>query len=127
MQFDNNKPIAIQIEEFCRMQITSGGWPSDSRIPSTKDLAMRLGVNPRTVMKAYDSLAEQGAIYQKRGLGYFVAPAAIPNVLQILRRKFMTETLPETARRILELKLDVKYVTDMLTHMVQSLDNKQEL
>lgn len=126
MQFDNNKPIAIQIEEFCRMQITSGGWASDSRIPSTKDLAMRLGVNPRTVMKAYDNLSEQGAIYQKRGLGYFVAPAAIPNVMQTLRYKFMTDTLPQTARTIRELNLDVNYVTEMLARMVQSLDNKSE-
>jgi hypothetical protein len=43
--------------------------------------------------------------------------------MQTLRYKFMTETLPQTARTIRELNLDVNYVTDMLTRMVQSLDN----
>lgn len=71
------------------MMITSGKWPEQTHIPSTKDLAASLGVNPRTVMKAYDSLASDGIIYQRKGLGYFISAQANSQVLAARRHYFL--------------------------------------
>lgn len=120
MEFSDTKPISRQLEDYCRMRISSGDWPADARIPSTKELAVRLGVNPRTVMKAYDSLAAEGAIYQKRGMGYYVSAEGSGLLLETRRREFMTETLPELARTMRELGIDADRVAEELRRLLSS-------
>lgn len=95
MEFSNNKPIFKQIVDYCLRCIVSTQWLAGSRIPSTKDLAVTLAVNNRTVIKAYDDLAAAGVIYQKRGLGYYVCDDAMAVVLNELRRRFYEEVIPE--------------------------------
>lgn len=95
MEFADNKPIFRQITDYCRQHILSGAWAAGGRIPSTKELAVELAVNHRTVMKAYDDMNEAGVVFQKRGLGYFVAADAIEAIHRQMRAEFMTTTLPE--------------------------------
>lgn len=121
MVFDENKSIAGQIEDYCRSQITTGSWGEESRIPSTKDLALQLGVNPRTVMKAYDSMAAAGLIYQKRGMGYYVSPQATGRMLSADRATFMHDTLPQLARRMRELGIDPETVYNELTRICKDI------
>ncbi|MDE7388168.1 MAG: GntR family transcriptional regulator [Muribaculaceae bacterium] len=95
MEFADNKPIYLQVTDFCRRQILDGKWVTHGRIPSTKELAVELAVNHRTVMKAYDDMNSAGVVYQKRGLGYFVAPDAIEAIHRQMRAEFMATTLPD--------------------------------
>lgn len=89
-----NKPIYAQVTEYCLRHIDNGSWAEEKRIPSTKELAVNLKVNHRTVMKAYDELARLGLIYQERGQGYYVSRDA-PAMLAVQRRdNFRTVTLP---------------------------------
>lgn len=103
MQFNNDLPIYRQIGDYCRRCITSGEWSAGSRIPSTKDLCEQLAVNNRTVLKAFDELADEGVIFQRRGMGYYVAEDARSRILDLERREFMNTTLPqmvETMKRL---------------------------
>lgn len=100
MEFTNNKPIYRQIIEYCYLCIADGRWKVDNRIPSTKDLAIDLSVNNRTVLKAFDEMAALGVIYQKRGLGYFVAPEAEALIMADRRREFMESTLTDFIARM---------------------------
>lgn len=56
MQFNDNQPIWFQIYDHACRAIVSGRWPERERIPSIRELAVTLQVNPNTVMRAYDKL-----------------------------------------------------------------------
>lgn len=100
MDFTPNKPIYQQIAEYCYSKIMADEWEVDCRIPSVKELAVTMAVNPRTVIKAYDDMQAIGVIYQKRGLGYFVSPEARASILAERRAYFFTSTLPEIMKEI---------------------------
>lgn len=73
MQFNDNQPIWFQIYDHACRAIVSGRWPERERIPSIRELAVTLQVNPNTVMRAYDKLGSDGLILIRRGMGFFVA------------------------------------------------------
>ncbi len=100
IEFVADKPIFRQVADYCARRILDGTWIPDERIPSTKELAVNLAVNNRTVMKAYDDLSEAGVIYQRRGMGYYVAPDAAENLRTFLRRDFIANTIPDLTARM---------------------------
>jgi len=59
-----------------------------------------LQVNTNTAVKAYDALARDGIIYNRRGLGYFVSAGARDTIMQARRRESMEQTLPDVFRRM---------------------------
>ena len=58
-------------------------------------------------MKAYDQLARDEIIYNKRGLGYFVMPGAKQKIMEARRQEFMEQTLPELFRNMRMLGIDI--------------------
>ena len=56
MDFKKQKPIYLQIADTLCERIMAGEWQVDERIPSVRDVAAELGVNPNTVMRTYDHL-----------------------------------------------------------------------
>ena len=72
-------PIWRQIEDGMRRLVASGALPVGTAVPSVRELARELRVNPATVSKAYQRLAADGALEVRRGEGTFVArrPAGV--------------------------------------------------
>jgi GntR family transcriptional regulator len=68
-------PIWKQIEEGLRRLVGVGGLRPGQPVPSVRDLARELGVNPMTVSKSYQRLADAGVLAVRRGEGTFVADA----------------------------------------------------
>lgn len=66
-------PIWIQIRKRLIYMITSGKYGKDERLPSVRDLSVRLGVNYNTILKVYQDLERDGFIFTKRGKGTFVS------------------------------------------------------
>ena len=66
-------PIWRQIEEGMRRLVASGALPEGSAVPSVRELARELRINPATVSKAYQLLTADGALEVRRGEGTFVA------------------------------------------------------
>ena len=66
-------PLWRQIEEGVRRLVASGGLSAGALMPSVRDLARELGVNPNTVVKAYQHLVEAGVLSVRRGDGTYVA------------------------------------------------------
>lgn len=114
MEFNENKPISAQVTDYCSQNIMSGRWHPGDRIPSTKDLAVQIGVNPRTVMKAYDELAAAGIIYQRRGMGYYAADDAPDRILEMRRQQFVSETVPTLRRTIADLGISTDELIRLL-------------
>lgn len=72
MQFDSKVPIWHQlVTEFSR-RISTGQWPPRSKVPSVRELAVELGVNPNTVQKSLTELDRLGLTYSERTSGRFV-------------------------------------------------------
>jgi len=94
MQFSDNEAIYLQIAGYVGEHILRGQWPPEQKIPSVRDLAADLQVNPNTVMRTYDLLQSQGALYNKRGIGFFVAPDAAERVQAYRRERFLQHELP---------------------------------
>ena len=108
MIFTNDKPIYIQMADRLCDEILSGVYKDDDRIPSVREYAVLLEVNTNTAVKAYEQLAREEIIYNKRGLGYFVTPGAKKQILKARKREFMKERLPELFRqmRLLDITID---------------------
>lgn len=75
MEFnDSNKAIYLQIADAIADDVVMHRLRPDERIPSVREYAARVMVNVNTVMRSYEHLSSLGVIYNKRGLGFFVAP-----------------------------------------------------
>jgi GntR family transcriptional regulator len=84
-------PIWRQIEDGMRRLVASGALPAGTAVPSVRELARELRINPATVSKAYQRLTADGALEVRRGEGTFVAerPAA---TLADERRRLLAES-----------------------------------
>lgn len=103
MNFDDNKPIYLQIYDSICDQIIEGTLLPDGRIMSVREYGANLGVNPNTVMRTYEKLTSDGIIYNKRGLGYFISSDAKDKILGIRRQEFVQEIVPKIRRRMQQL------------------------
>lgn len=69
---DKNRPVCPQICEMLCVGIVNGAYPPQGRLPSVRELAVALGVNPNTVQRALETMEEQGLLYSVRGSGWYV-------------------------------------------------------
>lgn len=73
LDYKNDKPLHEQITQGLKELIISGVLTADEQLPSVRELAVSLTVNPNTVQRAYKSLETEGIIYSIRGKGNFVS------------------------------------------------------
>ena len=81
MEFSENKPIFVQICDSVTERILNGKLSPGERISSVREYGAEIGVNPNTVMRSYERLTTEGVIYNKRGIGFFIAEDAIEKIL----------------------------------------------
>jgi DNA-binding transcriptional regulator YhcF (GntR family) len=93
MKFEQELPIYLQIENLVKEKILHSIWKSNERIPSVREMASTLEVNPNTVMRTYEKLQAAGIIDIQRGLGYFINQNAIKIIMEEKMQKFK-EDLP---------------------------------
>lgn len=72
MEFKDDIPIYLQIEQYLYRQIALGKLTAGEKIPSVRKLALELTVNVNTVQRALQQMNSQGILYTKRGEGNFV-------------------------------------------------------
>ena len=73
LDYQDRRPIYEQITERFRTLIYQGALPAGSRLPSVRQLAMELSINPNTIQRAYMTLEQEGLIYPVKGKGNFIA------------------------------------------------------
>ena len=89
MNFKDNKAIYLQIADRIGDQILAGKLMPDGKVPSVRELAAEIEVNANTVARTYDHLQQNGVIYTKSGLGYFVSPEAKEKIVTSRRDQLM--------------------------------------
>lgn len=110
------RPIYVQIKEsLCRLILT-GAMAEGERLPSVRELAMELTINPNTIQRAYRELENEGFIYSMTGKGSFVAP--LREVDQGRRMARMTE-FRSAALELLQLGSTRQELTAILEELEQ--------
>ena len=100
MEFNAHKPIYLQICSQIYEKILGGELKADDRLLSVRELGIELGVNPNTIMRSYEVMQNAGIIYNKRGIGYFIANEAKDLVLKQMKEEFINEELPQVIKKM---------------------------
>ena len=108
MEFQESKAIYLQIADMLCENVLSGAWKPGDRVPSIRELAESIAVNPNTVVRAYSYLQDQGIVHNQRGIGYFVAENARQITRDLERKRFLGRELPRVFRtmKLLEIGFD---------------------
>lgn len=105
--FHTSQPIFVQIRQRLIGMILRGAVAEGDALPSVRQIAAELSVNPLTVTKAFEALVDIGIVEKRRGLGMFVKTGARAELLAHEREKFLSEEWPRIAAQIAALDLDV--------------------
>ena len=108
MNFNSNKAIYLQIADFICENILLENWKTGERIPSVREFAINIEVNPNTVMRTYSFLQDQDIIFNKRGIGYFISENAFERTLKFKKEELMNQDLPEFVKKMKLLNIDPK-------------------
>lgn len=103
MEFRENRAIYLQIADLLCSDIIAGRTTPGDRVPSVRELAMELTVNPATVLRGYEYLTSLGVIEVRRGIGYSVCPGARERVIEVRREEFLEQELPLIKAKMEEL------------------------
>ena len=107
MDFRESQPIYLQIANHVCEKILLREWKPGERIPSVRELAVQLEVNPNTVMRTYEYLQQLDIIYNQRGIGYFVSPNAFKTALRYRKGEFTEKDLPGLFRNMYLLEMEI--------------------
>ena len=73
INYSDSRPIYEKVKDSLRQLMLSGALPPDSKLPSVRELAVSLTINPNTIQRAYRELEQEGTIVSVPGKGSFVA------------------------------------------------------
>lgn len=111
MEFRESQSIYLQIADYVCEKILLQEWKPDERIPSVRELAVQLEVNPNTVMRTFDHLQQNEIIYNQRGIGYYVAQDAIKKAMKYRKNDFTEKDLPNLFRNMYLLEIGIDEIT----------------
>jgi DNA-binding transcriptional regulator YhcF (GntR family) len=94
MEFGNDQAIYLQIADYFCENILLEKWKVGDRIPSVREIAVNIEVNPNTVMRTFTYLQDKGIIFNKRGIGYFVSEDGFEKTKALRKQDFVNQELP---------------------------------
>ena len=106
MEFKKSLSIFEQIGMSVQENIINQDWQEGERIPSVRDYATSIQVNPNTVMRTYTLLQDQGILENRRGIGFFVALGAKQKSVQHRKGQFAEEFLPQLFKNMDQLGIN---------------------
>lgn len=95
MDFRETQAIYLQIVEWICEQIILQVWNTGDKIPSVRELAVELEVNPNTIARTYEHLQSMELVVNKRGIGLFVADRSRDKATEYLKKQFIEKNLPQ--------------------------------
>jgi GntR family transcriptional regulator len=108
LDWNDAQPIYRQLRDRVVAMMLDGDLREGDSLPSVRQVAADLRVNPLTVLKSYQGLVDEQLIEKRRGLGMFVRPGARELLLQDERERFLNIEWPRTVETIQRLGLDPK-------------------
>jgi len=96
----DDQPIYRQLKDKVVTAIMEGALPEGEALPSVRNVATDLQINPFTASKAYQELVMEGFVEKRRGLGMFVVDGARRKILDAERTRFMEKEWPRVLKTI---------------------------
>lgn len=93
IDYNSSQPIYQQVIEQIKFTIVNGGLKPGERMPSIRELAKTLKINPTTAAKIYNELAHEGVLVLRQGQGAFVAPKVVSLASEEIQRIVSDHTL----------------------------------
>ena len=113
--FDNERPIYIQLVEMIRIDIISGKYPKGQKLPSVRELALTMKVNPNTMQKALVELEDEKLIYTERTNGKYVTEdeILIEKIKKQLAQEKVNNYLNSMKNIGISYELAIKYLQEL--------------
>jgi GntR family transcriptional regulator len=124
-EWNDGQPIYRQIRDRVVAMILDGILKDGDALPSVRSVAAEYRVNPLTVLKSYQELANEGLVESRRGLGMFMKPGARDLLLQGERKKFLDEEWPKIFATIQRLGLTGEDLGEALRAAMDSEAQKE--
>ena len=116
LNYRDAKPIYEQIKEGLRRLVVSGALAAGEKLPSVREMASQLAINPNTIQRAYRELESEGYIYTVSGKGTFVAENK--NILEDRQRELLTE-FDELVRELVYLEVSKESLCDRIKNIAE--------
>ena len=123
MNFKENKAIYFQIAERICDLILLGEYKEEERIPSVREYAALVEVNFNTVMRSFEHLQTAGVIFNKRGIGYFVATGACQQIHANRKAYFLQNEINDFFKQLYMLEIPI----DEIVTMYNQYSNQQKI
>ncbi len=125
MQFriDNasDRPVYLQIIDQVKRDVALGRLVKEERLPTVRQLAQQLAINPNTIAKAYRQLEQEGIIVTRAGAGAFVA-ALDSNLSRAVRRKLICDELERIAVEAFHMQIDRQTVAEWFDNALEKFN-----
>lgn len=112
--FNNEKPIYIQLSEGIEDSILSGAFAEETQIPSTTEISVTYKINPATALKGINILVDEGIIYKKRGVGMFVSEGAAEKISLKRKQGFFDSYINTLIQEAKKLGISEKEIVQMI-------------
>ncbi|MDE6271436.1 MAG: GntR family transcriptional regulator [Muribaculaceae bacterium] len=118
---ENGKAIYLQIVDFICEEILAGKLSAGERLPSVREYAARMQVNPNTMMRSYEYLASRDIIFNSRGIGYFLGEKARDIVSRMKRDELLGKEINDIFRRLNLLDVSPELLKEYYEKYLESL------
>lgn len=120
LNYRDSRPIYEQIKEEIRKLIVTGVLKSDEKLPSIREIASSLAINPNTIQRAYRELESEGYVYTIAGKGSFAAPR------QDIDKKRENELLQQFDAIVIELYYLGYQANTLYTRIIQNIEKGEQ-
>lgn len=124
MNFKESRAIYLQIADRICDEILLGQYAEEERVPSVREYAAFVEVNANTVMRSFDLLQSQQIIYNKRGIGYFVASGARELIHSLRKETFLVDELDSFFRQLYTLNIPLKEIETRYSEFIKKQKEK---
>ncbi|OWR29016.1 GntR family transcriptional regulator [Saccharibacillus sp. O23] len=123
IEFDNNLPIYLQIMNYIKLQIVTGKLGPGEKIPSVRDLAAELKINPNTIQRTFQELEREGVAESRRGLGRFVTSE--DEKIMAIKKEMAAELLERFIGGMRELGFDNDNIVKIVAESVEEVRSEE--
>ncbi|MFE6075145.1 MULTISPECIES: GntR family transcriptional regulator [Paenibacillus] len=116
IEFDNNLPIYLQIMQYIKRQIVTGTLKAGDKIPSVRELAAELQINPNTVQRTFQELEREEVVETKRGLGRYVTSEE--SKIMTIKKEMAGELLERFLTGMQELGIEEQDIVNIVADAV---------
>lgn len=125
IDYKDRKPIYEQLVDNIKALVIKGVLQRDDQLPSVRQLANELAINPNTIQKAYTELERQGITYSLKGRGCFIASNI--DMLRDDRREQLFNELAQTVQGLLALAVTCVEIQKQVVQVCQNEEGNEGL